>query len=158
MDLEKITCVETVMPENNPPPERQVLVREILGSPLVSPCLLAVEVGKVTLPWGGGNGGQPWLAGGALHPQPVLYQRSGVMQGRGAGVHQRPCVLAGDASSQAAGCQHPSLPLSFQRKGEDCSNMEQISIIERFPYPFQVSPRCTPFASPLCCLSAGCWG
>lgn len=35
--------------------------------------------------------------------------------------------------------------------------MEQISIIERFPYPFQVSPHCTPFASPLC-LAAGCWG
>uniref|UniRef100_A0A8C3VEA0 Tyrosine-protein kinase n=1 Tax=Catharus ustulatus TaxID=91951 RepID=A0A8C3VEA0_CATUS len=49
VDIEKITCVETVAPENNPPPERQVL-----------------------------------------------------------------------------------------RKGEDYNNMEQISIIERFPYPFQV--------------------
>ncbi|NWT81784.1 BTK kinase, partial [Lanius ludovicianus] len=49
VDIEKITCVETVAPENNPPPERQV-----------------------------------------------------------------------------------------PRKGEDYSNMEQISIIERFPYPFQV--------------------
>lgn len=35
MDIEKITCVETVVPENNPPPERQVPVRKILGSPLV---------------------------------------------------------------------------------------------------------------------------
>lgn len=34
--------------------------------------------------------------------------------------------------------------------------MEQISIIERFPYPFQVSPHYTPFAGPLC-LGAGCW-
>ncbi|KAM7095058.1 tyrosine-protein kinase BTK isoform 2-T2 [Ciconia maguari] len=49
VDIEKITCVETVVPENNPPPERQV-----------------------------------------------------------------------------------------PRKGEDYNNMEQISIIERFPYPFQV--------------------
>ncbi|XP_016153854.1 PREDICTED: tyrosine-protein kinase BTK isoform X2 [Ficedula albicollis] len=49
VDIEKITCVETVAPENNPPPERQV-----------------------------------------------------------------------------------------PRKGEDYNNMEQISIIERFPYPFQV--------------------
>uniref|UniRef100_A0A8C6JRR2 Tyrosine-protein kinase BTK n=1 Tax=Melopsittacus undulatus TaxID=13146 RepID=A0A8C6JRR2_MELUD len=49
VDIEKITCVETVVPEHNPPPERQV-----------------------------------------------------------------------------------------PRKGEDCTNMEQISIIERFPYPFQV--------------------
>lgn len=60
-------------------------------------------------------------------------------------------------------CQQPSsrMPASasaslFQRKGDDY-NMEQISIIERFPYPFQVSPHCTPFASPLC-LAAGCWG
>lgn len=44
----------------------------------------------------------------------------------------------------------------FQRKGEDYNNMEQISIIERFPYPFQVSPHCTPFAD-LLCLAAGCW-
>lgn len=29
-------------------------------------------------------------------------------------------------------------PSLFQKKGEDY-NMEQISIIERFPYPFQVS-------------------
>uniref|UniRef100_A0A8V5GAV4 Tyrosine-protein kinase n=1 Tax=Melopsittacus undulatus TaxID=13146 RepID=A0A8V5GAV4_MELUD len=50
VDIEKITCVETVVPEHNPPPERQVPVR----------------------------------------------------------------------------------------RGEDCTNMEQISIIERFPYPFQV--------------------
>ncbi|XP_074770970.1 tyrosine-protein kinase BTK isoform X2 [Athene noctua] len=49
VDIEKITCVETVVPENNPPPERQV-----------------------------------------------------------------------------------------PRKGDDYNNMEQISIIERFPYPFQV--------------------
>lgn len=35
--------------------------------------------------------------------------------------------------------------------------MEQISIIERFPYPFQVSPHCTPFAG-LLCLAGGCWG
>ncbi|PKU36584.1 tyrosine-protein kinase btk [Limosa lapponica baueri] len=49
VDIEKITCVETVMPENNPPPERQV-----------------------------------------------------------------------------------------PRKGEEHNNMEQISIIERFPYPFQL--------------------
>ncbi|XP_064374498.1 tyrosine-protein kinase BTK isoform X1 [Dromaius novaehollandiae] len=49
VDIEKITCVETVVPEHNPPPERQV-----------------------------------------------------------------------------------------PRKGEDYNNMEQISIIERFPYPFQV--------------------
>ncbi|KAM8800150.1 tyrosine-protein kinase BTK [Eudromia elegans] len=49
VDIDKITCVETVVPENNPPPERQV-----------------------------------------------------------------------------------------PRKGEDCSNVEQMSIIERFPYPFQV--------------------
>uniref|UniRef100_A0A8B9UCE6 Tyrosine-protein kinase n=1 Tax=Anas zonorhyncha TaxID=75864 RepID=A0A8B9UCE6_9AVES len=49
VDIEKITCVETVVPENNPPPERQV-----------------------------------------------------------------------------------------PKKGEDYNNMEQISIIERFPYPFQV--------------------
>lgn len=28
--------------------------------------------------------------------------------------------------------------------------MEQISIIERFPYPFQVSLHCTLFAGPLC--------
>lgn len=27
VDIEKITCVETVVPENNPPPERQVPVR-----------------------------------------------------------------------------------------------------------------------------------
>ncbi|XP_071614393.1 tyrosine-protein kinase BTK isoform X2 [Heliangelus exortis] len=47
VDIEKITCVETVVPENNPPPERQ-------------------------------------------------------------------------------------------RKGEDCNNMEQILVIERFPFPFQV--------------------
>lgn len=155
MDLEKITCVETVMPENNPPPERQVLVRKILGSPLVSACLLAAEVGEVTLSWGGGNGGQPCLAGRALHPWPILYQRSGLMRGRGTPKAMYP---NGDASNQPAGYQHPPLPLSFQRKGEDYSNMEQISIIERFPYPFQVSPHCTHFASPLCCPSAGCWG
>lgn len=35
--------------------------------------------------------------------------------------------------------------------------MEQISIIERFPYPFQVSPHCTHFAG-LLCSAAGCWG
>lgn len=47
-------------------------------------------------------------------------------------------------------CQQPSnrMPASisaslFQRKGEDYNNMEQISIIERFPYPFQVSFHCT---------------
>lgn len=45
----------------------------------------------------------------------------------------------------------------FQRKGEDYNNMEQISIIERFPYPFQVSPHCTHFAG-LLCPAAGCWG
>lgn len=37
----------------------------------------------------------------------------------------------------------------LQRKGEDYNNMEQISIIERFPYPFQVSFHCTLFAGPL---------
>lgn len=31
--------------------------------------------------------------------------------------------------------------------------MEQISIIERFPYPFQVSLHCTLFAGPLCLLA-----
>lgn len=36
VDIEKITCVETVVPENNPPPERQVPVRKLLQSPLVS--------------------------------------------------------------------------------------------------------------------------
>lgn len=41
----------------------------------------------------------------------------------------------------------------FQRKGEDYNNMEQISIIERFPYPFQVSLHCTLFAGPLCLLA-----
>lgn len=50
MDIEKITCVETVVPENNPPPERQVPVRRVLGSPLVSPCPLDGEGGRVTLP------------------------------------------------------------------------------------------------------------
>lgn len=62
MDIEKITCVETVVPENNPPPERQVPVRKVLGSPLVSPCPLTGELGRVTLPWGGGNEGQPFFA------------------------------------------------------------------------------------------------
>lgn len=38
----------------------------------------------------------------------------------------------------------------FQKKGEDYNNMEQISIIERFPYPFQVSPRHAPFTGLLC--------
>lgn len=41
----------------------------------------------------------------------------------------------------------------FQRKGEDYNNMEQISIIERFPYPFQVGFHCTLFAGPLCLLA-----
>lgn len=31
VDIEKITCVETVAPENNPPPERQVPVRRVPG-------------------------------------------------------------------------------------------------------------------------------
>ncbi|KFV58436.1 Tyrosine-protein kinase BTK, partial [Gavia stellata] len=52
VDIEKITCVETVVPENNPPPERQVPVRKVPGSLLVSPCPLAGEVGRVALPWG----------------------------------------------------------------------------------------------------------
>ncbi|KFZ52021.1 Tyrosine-protein kinase BTK, partial [Podiceps cristatus] len=30
VDIEKITCVETVVPENNPPPERQVPVRKVV--------------------------------------------------------------------------------------------------------------------------------
>lgn len=45
----------------------------------------------------------------------------------------------------------------FQKKGEDYNNMEQISIIERFPYPFQVSPCHAPFTS-LLCVAAGCQG
>lgn len=60
MDIEKITCVETVVPEHNPPPERQVPVRR---GPACVPCL-----GRGTLLWDGGNGGQPYLAWGALHP------------------------------------------------------------------------------------------
>uniref|UniRef100_A0A8C8EDU3 Tyrosine-protein kinase n=1 Tax=Otus sunia TaxID=257818 RepID=A0A8C8EDU3_9STRI len=41
------------------------------------------------------------------------------------------------------GCAMAVMPASisaslFQRKGDDYNNMEQISIIERFPYPFQV--------------------
>lgn len=43
--------------------------------------------------------------------------------------------------------------------------MEQISIIERFPYPFQVSLHCTLFAGPLCPVAGpegedrtGAWG
>lgn len=42
----------------------------------------------------------------------------------------------------------------FQRKGEDYNNMEQISIIERFPYPFQVSFHCTLFAGALCLVAS----
>ncbi|KFQ58529.1 Tyrosine-protein kinase BTK, partial [Pelecanus crispus] len=41
VDIEKITCVETVVPENNPPPERQVPVRKAPGVPAcvpLSPC------------------------------------------------------------------------------------------------------------------------
>ena len=63
MDIEKITCVETVVPENNPPPERQVPVRKVPGSPLVSPCPSLGKQG-VPLPWGGGNGAQPCLPWG----------------------------------------------------------------------------------------------
>jgi hypothetical protein len=33
----------------------------------------------------------------------------------------------------------PYFLFSLQRRGEESSEMEQISIIERFPYPFQVS-------------------
>lgn len=43
----------------------------------------------------------------------------------------------------------------FQKKGEDYNNMEQISIIERFPYPFQVSPRHAPFTSLLRVAAGG---
>lgn len=42
VDIEKITCVETVVPENNPPPERQVPVRV----PTCVPRPLAGEVGS----------------------------------------------------------------------------------------------------------------
>uniref|UniRef100_A0A8C3V738 Tyrosine-protein kinase n=1 Tax=Catharus ustulatus TaxID=91951 RepID=A0A8C3V738_CATUS len=42
VDIEKITCVETVAPENNPPPERQVLVRR--GSAPPVPAVRALPV------------------------------------------------------------------------------------------------------------------
>lgn len=47
VDIEKITCVETVAPENNPPPERQVPVRRVPGSLHLCPCPLAGGVGRV---------------------------------------------------------------------------------------------------------------
>lgn len=88
-------------------------------------------------------GDSPAWPGGLCTHRP--YQGSGLMQGR-----RMPKAVGptGDAIRQAAGCQHVSASL-FQRKGEDCNNMEQISIIERFPYPFQVSPHCTLCGSTL---------
>lgn len=56
MDIEKITCVETVAPENNPPPERQAPVRRVPGSLHLSP-----HWGSRESPWGGGSGGQTCL-------------------------------------------------------------------------------------------------
>lgn len=69
------------------------------------------------------------------------YQGSSLMQSRGmpkaVGLLQRRC-------QQLSNRMPASISASlFQRKGEDYNNMEQISIIERFPYPFQVSFHCT---------------
>lgn len=74
VDIEKITCVETVAPENNPPPERQVLVRRVPGSLRLSPCPLAGGVGRV--PGVLAVGDSPaWLS--------IAYQGSRLVQSRG---------------------------------------------------------------------------
>lgn len=87
VDIEKITCVETVVPENNPPPERQVLVRKVLGSLLVPPCRLTGQAGTVPLPWGEGSGdSSAWH--GVSAPTACIIPGSSLMQGRGAGGHQ----------------------------------------------------------------------
>lgn len=70
MDIEKITCVETVVPENNPPPERQVPVRKVLGSLLVPPCPPTGKQGQFPCP-GVVGVGTALLGTGALHPQPA---------------------------------------------------------------------------------------
>lgn len=113
MDIEKITCVETVVPENNPPPERQVPV----SVPAAVSCTLVGAVLSGT--------GLCAHSPNCTDVQPNTEHGAGERQGLW--VPQLSCRMSVSIS--------PSL---FQKKGEDY-NMEQISIIERFPYPFQVS-------------------
>lgn len=64
MDIEKITCVETVAPENNPPPERQVLVRRVPGSLHLSCCPSMGDRGVGRVPGVVAVGDGPaWLEG-----------------------------------------------------------------------------------------------
>lgn len=50
--------------------------------------------------------------------------------------------------------------LSLQRRGEESGEMEQISIIERFPYPFQVRYFLSPALRGTCnvIIRDGIWG
>lgn len=50
--------------------------------------------------------------------------------------------------------------LSLQRRGEESGEMEQISIIERFPYPFQVRYFLSPALRGICnvIIKDGMWG